>query len=142
MTGSPASITPSEPGSTQSGRPMTSVAAQAVTPTDRRRCRPEAERLADRKPAAVQDRRNRRRVPAGGDRLQHADQLARLLRAAVRVLRQARHDQLGQGGRHVGADDRTSRGVSDMCAASSRAGVLPWNGGRPAISSYAITPNA
>ena len=33
MTGSPASITPSEPGSTQSGRPMTSVAAQAVTPT-------------------------------------------------------------------------------------------------------------
>ena len=33
MTGSPASITPSEPGSTQSGKPMTSVADQAVTPT-------------------------------------------------------------------------------------------------------------
>ena len=37
MTGSPASITPSEPGNTQSGRPMTSVAAQAVTPTARSR---------------------------------------------------------------------------------------------------------
>ena len=103
---------------------------------------PEAERLAD----GETDRREAppapRRVSAGGDGLQHADQLPRLLRAAVRVLGQARHDQLGQRGRNVGADGAESRGVSDMCAASSRAGVLPWNGGRPAISSYAITPNA
>src|SRR5574338_773066 len=33
MMGSPASITPTAPGSTQSGRPMTTVAAHAVNPT-------------------------------------------------------------------------------------------------------------
>ena len=70
----------------------------------RRRRRPEAERLAEGKPAAVEDRRNRIRVSAGGDGLQDADQLACLLRAAIRVLCQARHDQLGQGGRHIGTD--------------------------------------
>ncbi len=39
-------------------------------------------------------------------------------------------------------EDRRSRGVSLMCAASSRAGVVPWNGGCPASSSYAMTPKA
>ncbi len=104
MTGSPASITPSEPGSTQSGRPMTSVAAQAVTPTAAVAAaqRPSALPIGNRPPCRTAG--TAAAFPLVVTVSSTRTSSPRLLRTVVRVLGQARHHQLGQGGRDVGAD--------------------------------------
>ena len=142
ITGSPASITPSEPGKTQSGSPITSVAAHAVSATSAvavaqraiafpKRMRPPArmDGAAAPVPLDVMLSSTRTRSPACSGRWSGCFNRQRITSSA---------SGSGQSVRSV----RMSFGVSTSCAASICVGESPWKGGRPASISNAITPNA
>ena len=135
MTGSPASITPSEPGSTQSGSPITSVAAQAVTPTPAvaRAQSASALPIGMRPPRSAAGTAAALPLDVTVSRTRTRS-LACCGRASGSLARHAMISSASAGGTSPRIN-RRSRGDSVMCAARSRAGVVPWKGGWPAISS-------
>lgn len=141
MAGSPASITPTAPGNVQSGSPMTSRAAQAVSDTSvvaaaqrpsacPSRMRPPARMLGAAAAAPLEVIVSRTRVRS----------LAACGRASGSFSRHCITNAASASGQS-GRSERTSSGRSPRCAANSLAGESPWNGGRPDSSSYAIVPN-
>ncbi len=123
MTGSPASMTPSEPGRTQSGRPMTSVAAHAVMPTPAVAAaqRPTALPTGRRWPARIAGAAGAAPlvVTVSSTRTRSRACWGRSFGSFARQAMTSSASGPGVSARSV----RGSRGVSLMCAASSRAGV-------------------
>ena len=133
-------MTPIDPGRTQSGRPMTSVAAHAVTMTA-------AAAAAQMAKARVSLTLPPRRMAGTGpmsplvvaDWSTRTRSLACWGRSTASLARQRITSAASWGGRS-GRSASRSRGASVMWAAMRRAAEVAWKRGSPASSSYAMAP--
>jgi len=135
MMGNPASITPTDPGNTQSGNPIAEVAAHAGDRDDRGRHGPDRDRAAN---ADLPPRRIAgAAVPLPLVVMESSTRahLGRVTGPRFGGFGQTRHHERRERGRTSGRTSSRSGGGPPMCAARSFDGELPWNGSRPPISS-------